>query len=115
MLPYLTNLEQIAAAITEAKENKKLLMLKFGAVWCKPCKMIAPIAQRIVESNSDRLTGYEVDVDVVKETITQFNVSSLPTFLLIWNGDVKRTWKGSSPDELHDNVFTELEAIPTNE
>ena len=111
MLPYLSSLQSIADAITEAQTNKKLLLLKFGAQWCKPCKMIAPITQSLVQEHREQVTGYEIDVDVVKESLTQFNVSSLPTFILIWEGNVRRTWKGSNPEELHENLFQELELL----
>ncbi len=114
MLPSLNSLEKIAEAIDASKVANKLLLLKFGAKWCKPCKMIAPITQRLVESNSQFVIGYEVDVDEVAETLTQFNVSSLPTFLLILNGNVVSTWTGADNKQLEDHLFPEIEKLEKN-
>jgi thioredoxin 1 len=109
MLPELSTLDQIAEAIESAKQKRVLLLLKFGAQWCKPCKMIAPVAERIVKTNQERIMGFEVDVDVVKETLTQFQVSKLPTFILIQNGNVHSTWTGSSSQELEDRIYNAID------
>lgn len=111
MLPSLSSLEDIATAIDNARNANKLLLLKFGAKWCKPCKMIAPVTQRLVESNSTTLSGFEVDVDEVVEALVQFNVSSLPTFLLIFNGNVVSTWTGADNQALEDHVYPEIDKL----
>lgn len=111
MLPSLSSLDQIATAIDNAKAANKLLLLKFGAKWCKPCKMIAPVTQRLVENNSSTLQGFEVDVDEVKEALIQFNVSSLPTFLLIFNGNVVSTWTGADNQALEDHIYPEIDKL----
>jgi thioredoxin 1 len=110
MLPELTTLNQIAEAIEAAKVQNKFLLLKFGATWCKPCKQIAPIAERVVKLNSDNLMGFEVDVDVVVESLVQFKVSKLPTFILIKDGNVVNTWTGSDPQQLKNNFYNALDA-----
>jgi len=111
MLPELTTLQQVADAIDAAKDKQNLLLLKFGAKWCKPCKMIAPLAQQLVKSNSDRLMGFEVDVDVVVEALQQFNVSKLPTFVLIYKGNVHSTWTGADSQELENRVYAALDHL----
>jgi thiol-disulfide isomerase/thioredoxin len=110
MLPELRTLEAIAEAIESAKQSRKLLLLKFGAQWCKPCKIIAPTAERIVKANSEHVVGYEVDVDVVKESLVHFNVSKLPTFILIDHGNVFKVWTGGDNLALENNVYDALEA-----
>lgn len=111
MLPSLSSLDQIATAIDNARTANKLLLLKFGAKWCKPCKMIAPVTQRLVENNSSTLQGFEVDVDEVKEALVQFNVSSLPTFLLIFNGNVISFWTGADNQALEDHIYPEIDKL----
>ena len=111
MLPPLTTLQEIADAIEAAKQSGKLLLLKFGAGWCRPCKLIAPMAQRLVDSNSGVITGYEIDVDVVKEALVHFNVSKLPTFILIHQGNLLKTWTGADNTELENNVYNAIDAL----
>lgn len=110
MLPELTTLQAIAEAIESAKQSEKLLLLKFGAKWCKPCKMIAPIAERLINSNSEFIVGFEVDVDVVRESLVQFNVHKLPTFILIDQGNVSKVWSGGDNIALENNVYDALDA-----
>ena len=111
MLPPLTTLQEIADAIESAKASGKLVLLKFGANWCRPCKLIAPVAQRIVASNLEVLAGYEIDVDVVKESLVHFNVSKLPTFILIHQGNVLKKWTGADNMELENNVYDAIESL----
>jgi hypothetical protein len=69
------------------------------------------MAQRIVESNSELLVGYEIDVDVVKESLVQFNVTSLPTFILIQQGNVSKVWSGADNLELETNVYDAIDGL----
>ena len=111
MLPPLTTLQEIADSIGAAKQSGKLLLLKFGAKWCKPCNLIAPVAQRIVAANSEVLVGYEVDVDVVHESLTHFNVHKLPTFILIHQGNVHKVWSGGDSLALENNVYDSIDQV----
>ena len=65
-------------------ENQTVL-LDFWAVWCGPCKMIAPIVEEIAAERSDVLVG-KVDVDSEMELAMQFGISSIPTLVVIKNG-----------------------------
>jgi thioredoxin 1 len=111
MLPPLSSLNEIAEAIEAAKQSGKLLLLKFGAKWCKPCNLIAPMAQRIVAANTEFVVGYEIDVDVVHESLTHFNVHKLPTFILIHQGDVNKVWSGGDSLALENNVYDAIDEV----
>ena len=65
-------------------ENQTVL-LDFWAVWCGPCKMIAPIVEEIAAERSDVVVG-KVDVDSEMELAMQFGISSIPTLVVIRNG-----------------------------
>ena len=65
-------------------ENKTVL-LDFWAVWCGPCKMIAPIVEEIAAGRSDVVVG-KVDVDSEMALAMQFGISSIPTLVVIKNG-----------------------------
>jgi len=100
-------MEALAAAIDDAKQQNKLLFLKFGAQWCAPCKRIAPVARGLIQQNADLFLGFEIDVDVVPDVKELFGIKSLPTFLIIENGDVKRNWVGADVKVLEDYIITE--------
>ena len=65
-------------------ENQTVL-LDFWAVWCGPCKMIAPIVEQIAAERGDVVVG-KVDVDSQMELAMQFGISSIPTLVVIKNG-----------------------------
>ena len=80
------------SVITVTKDNfatvtaeNPLVLLDFWAVWCGPCKMIAPILEEIAAEREDVVIG-KVDVDSEMELAMQFGVASIPTLVVIKNG-----------------------------
>ena len=93
------------SVITVTKDNyaavtaeNSLVLLDFWAVWCGPCKMIAPILAEIAEERDDVVIG-KVDVDSEMELAMQFGVSSIPTLVVIKNGQPVNKAVGYMPRE----------------
>lgn len=61
----------------------KPTILKFGAVWCGPCKQIEPILVDLSKEYENRLDIYSIDVDNEHELSGMFNIKSVPTLLFI--------------------------------
>ena len=68
------------------EEKKKLVVFKFWAPWCSPCKMLAPIFTKLAEQeeNKDRFVFKEINADEEENEglITALNVKNLPTIVL---------------------------------
>ena len=66
-------------------KNEKTVLLDFSAVWCGPCQMIAPIIHEIAEEKEDVVVG-KIDVDNDTPLAIKFGVSSIPTLVVMKNG-----------------------------
>lgn len=74
------------------------VLLDFWAAWCGPCQMIAPFVEAVAEESPDLLVG-KVDVDADPALAVRFGISSIPTLLVIENGQVTGKLIGYHPKE----------------
>ncbi|MDO5426087.1 MAG: thioredoxin [Eubacteriales bacterium] len=71
----------------EVTESTKPVLLDFYASWCGPCRMVSPIVDEIAEEASDFKVG-KINVDEESELASAFRVMSIPTLLVLKDGNV---------------------------
>ena len=76
--------------------EKKKVLLDFWAPWCGPCRMVSPIVDEIAEERGDIVVG-KVNVDEEIELASQFRVMSIPTLVVLQNGEVANRVVGARP------------------
>ena len=80
----------------EVKNSEKTVLLDFYADWCGPCQMVAPIVEQIAQENPQYLVG-KVNVDEQEELAQAYGVYSIPTMVVLKNGEVVRQASGARP------------------
>ena len=68
--------------------DSKPVVVDFGATWCGPCQMVAPIIEELAHEYDGRVVIGKCDVDQDSDLPGRFNVRNIPTILFIKNGEV---------------------------
>ncbi len=80
----------------EIINSEKSVLLDFYADWCGPCRMVLPLVHEIADENPDILVG-KINVDEEMELASQFGVSTIPTLVVIKNGEIVNRSSGAKP------------------
>ena len=81
---------------SEVMNSDKPVLLDFWAPWCGPCRMVVPIVEEIAQERPDIKVG-KVNVDENPELAAQFGVMSIPTLVVMNNGQVVNQAMGARP------------------
>lgn len=76
-----------------------LVLVDFWAPWCGPCKMVGPVLEELDEVKGDSLKILKVDVDENKNLANEYNIYSVPTLILIKDGEIVAKDAGFKPLE----------------
>ena len=80
----------------EVKNSDKPVLIDFYADWCGPCRMVAPILHEIAEERPDVIVA-KINVDDEEELAMEFGVYSIPTLVIMKNGEVVKQASGARP------------------
>ncbi len=83
---------------SEVLKSSKPVLLDFYADWCGPCRMVGPIVEEIAEENDDIKVG-KINVDQQSELAAKYRVMSIPTLVVVKNGEVANISVGAMGKE----------------
>ena len=84
--------------VLEASKTKPVLV-KFTAIWCGPCRAMAPILENITSEYSDKIEIFDLDTDENSKTALVYNITSIPTMMVFVDGKVAKTMIGAKPKQ----------------
>lgn len=85
------------ATFDELLKDEKLVIVDFWAVWCGPCRMIAPILDQISEEMADKVTVVKCNVDDCEDVAMRYRIMNIPTLLFFKNGEMVDRTVGAMP------------------
>ena len=89
----------------EVVESDIPVLLDFFATWCGPCKMLAPIIEELAGEYDGKVKICKVDVDNDPELAVKFDIASIPTLVLIKNGEPVDKHVGFLPKASIEKMF----------
>ena len=85
------------------------IVVDFWAEWCGPCKMIAPTLEQLADENVGTFKVGKLNVDDNRETAMKYGIRSIPTLLVIKEGDVAEQIVGALPkDAIKDKILSAI-------
>jgi thioredoxin 2 len=99
------------ADLAAALDTNLLVMVDLWAPWCHPCRMVAPILERLASKYSGKIKVVKVNVDDNPHAAMRFDARSIPTLAFVRNGEVVDRVVGAQPER----VFAgRIEALLSN-
>ena len=82
-------------------KSSKPALVDFSAEWCGPCRAIAPVIESLAVDYGDRVTVAKVDIDASPELAKQYGIRSVPTVVLLAEGEVRHVYVGAHPAQVY--------------
>jgi thioredoxin 1 len=100
--------------VTDAAFEKTVLrsslpvVVDFWAPWCSPCKVVAPILDKLAKEYNGKMLVAKVNTDENPEWATKYEVQGIPTMLFISGGKIIHRQVGALPERMLRDAITEF-------
>jgi thioredoxin 1 len=106
----MATLELTAQNFEENTDRDGITVVDFWASWCGPCKQFAPIYERVSEKNPDVVFG-KVDTQANPDLAATFNVSAIPTLMVIRDRVVLYAQAGALPQSAFEDLLAQAREL----
>jgi thioredoxin 1 len=84
---------------SEVLKSSVPFLLDFGAVWCGPCRALAPVVDKLADELKGKVRVGKLDIDDSPATTTKFGIRSVPTVLVFKDGKESGRYVGATNKE----------------
>jgi putative thioredoxin len=81
------------------KSKEIAVVVDFYADWCMPCRVLAPVLEKIVEEYEGRFVLVKINVDEAPETAQKFGIMSIPNVKMFKDGEIVDEFVGNFPED----------------
>jgi thioredoxin 1 len=85
---------ELTSSNFETTVSSGTTLIDFWAEWCGPCRMMSPVVDELAKQYEGKAKIAKINVDNEQDLAMKFNVSSIPTFLVIKDGEIKSRFVG---------------------
>jgi thioredoxin 2 len=88
------------ADFAAAVDTKRLVLVDLWAPWCGPCRMVAPVLEKLANEFADSLKVVKVNVDESPRVAQRYEARSIPMLLFMRGGELVETVIGAQPEHV---------------
>jgi thioredoxin 1 len=106
--------ELTSESFTEVVSGADMVLIDFWAAWCGPCRFFAPVYERVSQRHEDIVFG-KVDTEAEPELAGAFQISSIPTLMIIRDRVVLYAQPGALPEQALEELIAKARAVDMDE